>query len=159
MDDISVIEGDLGNASVQRDFLAMMDAYVLDPMEGGQPLAAAVRRELVPELRKHPAHFVFLAYHREAAIGFSTCILGFSSFAARPLINVHDIGVLAEYRGCGVGRALLSAIEAKARSLGCCKLTLEVRVDNVPARNLYRKFGFEQSTIGTVAQEFWDKSL
>jgi ribosomal protein S18 acetylase RimI-like enzyme len=50
--------------------------------------------------------------------------------------------VLPEFRRLGVGRALLEAAEARARNLGCCKLTLEVREDNEGARSLYESAGF-----------------
>jgi len=139
----------------------MMDAYALDPMEGSLELPAEVRRDLVPQLRKHPAYFVFLAYDDGKPVGFTLCFVGFSTFAARPLINIHDIGVLASYRGKGVGLKLMSAVENKARALGCCKLTLEVREDNDRARGLYRKFGFGESVVGPehVPMEFWAKPL
>jgi GNAT superfamily N-acetyltransferase len=68
--------------------------------------------------------------------------LGFSTFYARPLVNVHDLSVLAAHRGQGVGRQLLAAVEAEAQRLGCCKLTLEVLERN-PARRLYESCGFE----------------
>ncbi|MGV3722771.1 MAG: GNAT family N-acetyltransferase, partial [Actinomycetota bacterium] len=47
--------------------------------------------------------------------------------------------------GKGVGRALLTAVEQKARDLDCCKLTLEVQENNQRARGLYQSFGFAQS--------------
>lgn len=158
---ISVIEADLATPDHQQDFLAMMDAYALDPMEGSLALPAEVRRNLISELRKHPAYYVFLAYDDDKPIGFTLCFVGFSTFAARPLINIHDIGVLSGYRGKGVGLKLMTAVENKARSLGCCKLTLEVREDNDRARGLYRKFGFGESVVGPdqVPMEFWAKPL
>jgi ribosomal protein S18 acetylase RimI-like enzyme len=66
----------------------------------------------------------------------------FSTFAGRPLLNIHDIHVIRPAQRRGVGRRLLEAVEAKARQLDCCKLTLEVYEDNTAARELYRKFGF-----------------
>jgi ribosomal protein S18 acetylase RimI-like enzyme len=158
---ISIIPADLANPNHQRDFLAMMDAYALDPMEGGELLPDDVRKRLIPELRKHPAYYVFLAYDDDRPIGFTLTFVGFSTFAARPLLNIHDIGVLGEYRGKGVGLALMKAVEAKARTLGCCKITLEVREDNERARGLYRKFGFGESVVGPeqVPMEFWAKPL
>lgn len=158
---ISVVETTLARERHQRDFLAMMDSYARDPMEGGLEMSAEVRRELVPEIRKHPAFYAFLAYDDDKAIGFSLCFLGFSSFAARPLLNIHDIGVLPEYRGKGIGQQLMNAIEAKARAIGCCKLTLEVREDNNPARGLYRKLGFTESVVGStrIPMEFWSKTF
>ena len=161
MQTISVIEADLTHPEHQRDLLAMMDAYVADPMEEGAPLPQQIRDTLIPELRQHPACYAFLAYQDGQAIGFSLCFLGFSSFEARPLLNIHDIGVLPGERGRGVGLQMLQAIEAKARELRCCRLTLEVRQDNDRARGLYRKFGFDQRTVGSdhVPMDFWWKPL
>jgi ribosomal protein S18 acetylase RimI-like enzyme len=47
-----------------------------------------------------------------------------------------------------VGRALLAAAEAGARAEGCCKLTLEVQDDNLPARGLYERVGFRDVRYG-----------
>ena len=53
--------------------------------------------------------------------------------------------VLPEYRGCGVGRAVLETLARSARSRGAKRLLLEMRRGN-PAERLYRAFGF--SLIG-----------
>jgi ribosomal protein S18 acetylase RimI-like enzyme len=158
---LTIVDAKLDNPAHAAAFLGMIDAYARDPMEGAMPLPERVRSDLVPALRAHPAHHVFLAYDGERAIGFSVCILGFSTFEARPLMNIHDIGVLSEYRGRGVGRQLMDRIERRARELNCCKLTLEVRRDNVPARGLYLKIGFGQVRVGMppVPMEFWQKIL
>ena len=120
-----------------------------------------VKRDLVPGLRAHPACYVFLAYRDDTPVGFSICFLGFSTFNARPLINIHDIFVDSSVRGLGIGAMLLERIEAKARELNCCRITLEVRKDNRVARGLYRKVGFDQVVVGAdrIPMEFWHKPL
>jgi GNAT superfamily N-acetyltransferase len=158
---VKIVETDLSRAEDRAALLFLMDLYARDPMQGGEQLPDGVMRELVPALREHPARFVWLAYGNGAPAGFTICFLGFSSFNARPLINIHDISVRAELRGAGVGKLLLAAIESKARELGCCKITLEVRQDNEVARGLYRKAGFDRSVVGAagVPMEFWQKKL
>ncbi len=52
------------------------------------------------------------------------------------------MGVLAEYRGRGIGMALLAACLAKASANGVSRVVLEVRADNSNAINLYEKAGF-----------------
>lgn len=160
-EDIRIIDADLSRAEHQDALVTMLDAYMQDPMEGGVPMPEAAKRELIPGLRAHPACYVFLAYRGESPVGFSICFLGFSTFNARPLINIHDVFVDASIRGRGIGRMLLERIEAKAHELNCCRLTLEVREDNVVARGLYRKFGFDLVTVGpkNVPMEFWRKPL
>lgn len=66
---------------------------------------------------------------------------------ARPLLNIHDLAVVPEWRGKGIGRALLEAAEASAVRRGCCKLTLEVLDDNQSARALYDRYGFVDFVI------------
>ena len=158
---VTIVEADLSRAEHQDALVTMLDAYVLDPMEGGVPPSEQVKRDLVPGLRAHPACYVFLAYRNGLAVGFSISFLGFSTFNARPLINIHDIFVDSAVRGIGIGRMLLERIEAKARELRCCRITLEVREDNRVARGLYRKVGFERVVVGAerIPLEFWHKPL
>ena len=125
------------------------------------PPSEQVKRDLVPGLRAHPACHVFLAYRDGVPVGFSICFLGFSTFLARPLLNIHDIFVDLSVRGRGIGAMLLERIEARARELNCCRITLEVREDNRVARGLYRKVGFDRVVVGEerIALEFWHKPL
>ncbi len=142
---LSIIEADLARPEHAAALLAMLDAYSADPMGDGHPLSAEARAGVIAGLRAHPTTLVLLAFHGDApsgVAGMATCFRGFSTFAAKPLVNVHDFYVVPELRGRGVGRALLAAVERKARDLGCCKLTLEVLENNKPARQLYESCGF-----------------
>jgi len=87
--------------------------------------------------------FSVLAFDDAVPVGLINCIEGFSTFACRPLVNVHDVVVVDTYRGRGVGRLMLDRVEAIARSRGACKLTLEVLDGNRSAISLYEKVGFE----------------
>ena len=158
---VTIVDADLARAEHAHALVTMLDAYMRDPMEGGEPPSDQVKRDLIPGLRAHPACYVFLAYRDNQPVGFSICFLGFSTFNARPLLNIHDIFVDLSVRGRGIGAMLLARIEAKARELNCCRLTLEVRQDNVVARGLYRKIGFDQVVVGPqrVPMEFWRKPL
>ncbi len=120
----------------------MTRAYAQDPMGNGRDLPEDIQRALVHGLRAHPTTLIFLALHRDEAVGIVTCFIGFSTFAARPLVNIHDLHVAKDYRRRGVARLLLEAVEKEAQGLGCCKLTLEVQENNHPALALYRSFGF-----------------
>jgi GNAT superfamily N-acetyltransferase len=142
---ITVVQVDLANADHQRDTVELLNAYAMDPMGDGRPLSEAVRRDLVPGLQRHPTTMVFLAYQGAAPVGLAVCFLGFSTLAARPLVNISDYFVLPAQRGAGVGRKLLAAVERRARELGCCKLTLEVQENNTRAKRVYAAAGFSQA--------------
>ena len=142
---VVIVEADLDRADHQEAVVELVDAYATDPMGNGQPLSAQVRRALIPGLRQHPTTLILLAYHDSTPIGIAVCFLGFSTFAARPLLNVHDLAVLPAYRGQGIGTWLLERVADKARELGCCKLTLEVQERNCRARYVYEAAGFAQA--------------
>lgn len=57
---------------------------------------------------------------------------------------ITNIAVTASARRKGIGRALLQAACAGARSRECEFITLEVRVSNASARALYESEGFEE---------------
>ena len=148
---VRIIEADLADPAHQRATVAMIDAYSADPMGDGKPLAEEVRLRLADGLRSHPTTLVFLAFDGDRPVGVAACFLGFSTFAAMPLLNIHDFFVLPSHRGIGASRRMLDAIEAKARALGCCKLTLEVLENNVRARHVYETAGFAQYRLQDAA--------
>jgi GNAT superfamily N-acetyltransferase len=158
---VTIVDADLSRGEHQQALITMLDAYMRDPMEGGERPSERIKRDLVPGLRAHPACYVFLAYRDGQPVGFTICFLGFSTFNARPLINIHDIFVDPSVRGHGIGAMLLERIEVKARELNCCRITLEVREDNRVARGLYRKVGFDRVVVGAkrIPMEFWHKPL
>jgi len=58
------------------------------------------------------------------------------------LINIHDLAVIPEARGQGVGQQMLAFVEREANARGACKITLEVLTGNDTARRSYERFGF-----------------
>jgi ribosomal protein S18 acetylase RimI-like enzyme len=139
---IEIREANLADEAHAAGLLAVLGDYASDEMGGGAALDPDVKRRLIPALREQPQALVLLAFSDAQVVGLATCFFGFSTFAARPLLNVHDLAVLSDFRGRGIGRALLAAAEERARARGCAKLTLEVREDNARARGLYHERGF-----------------
>jgi ribosomal protein S18 acetylase RimI-like enzyme len=139
---VNIVEADLADPLHRAAVLDLTRSYARDPMGNGGDLPDAIRSRLIDGLRKHPTTLIFLAFDGSRAIGIATCFIGFSTFAARPLVNIHDLHVVEEFRRSGVARRLLEAVEGKARQLDCCKLTLEVQEKNGVALALYKSFGF-----------------
>lgn len=149
---------DVGHA---RAICDLLDTYSRDPMGGGQPLPESVRRTLVPELRSRPWVVTLLAIFEETPVGLLIALEGFSTFAARPLLNIHDIAVIPEYRGHGIGFMLMNEAEKIAIKRSCCKLTLEVLEGNERAKGLYRRLGFKPYELdpGCGTAQFWEKPI
>jgi ribosomal protein S18 acetylase RimI-like enzyme len=151
-----VVLADLSNATHQAAIVDLLDMYSRDEFGDGRPLSREARERLIPGLVQHGGARVFLAHVAGQPAGVAICLLGFSTFKGRPLLNIHDIAVAPQHRGQGIGRELLAAVEAHARQIGCCKVTLEVRSDNAVAMQAYRRAGFQSTQPETW---FWSRPL
>ncbi len=61
--------------------------------------------------------------------------------------HITTLGVDSDYREQKIGEQLLIRLLEEARALRARRATLEVRVSNVPAQNLYRKYGFAPAAL------------
>jgi ribosomal protein S18 acetylase RimI-like enzyme len=91
-----------------------------------------------------------LAFDGDAPVGLVNCIEGFSTFACKPLVNVHDVMVSSSHRGQRVAEQMLALAEKIAIQRGACKLTLEVLGGNASAIKLYERVGFAAYQLGPV---------
>lgn len=142
---VRVCQVNYANTSHATALVTLLDAYAKDPMGGGSGLSDFARTHLVASLAERPQCFSVLAYAGEddtRPVGLVNCVEGFSSFACRPLVNVHDVVVMPDYRGQRIAEKMLLLVDELARLRGACKLTLEVLSGNVGAARLYRRIGF-----------------
>jgi GNAT superfamily N-acetyltransferase len=142
------------NSTDRHSLCALLNHYAQDPMGGSALLAADVLARLCDDLAERSFAFSFIAWaagHEndgkghpdgERAVGLVNCMEGYSTFKAKPLINIHDLVVHSDWRGQGVGQFLMQAVEQEARSKGACKITLEVLTGNRTAMQSYKRFGF-----------------
>lgn len=151
---LKICRVDYANPLHALALVSLLDAYAQDPMGGGEPLSEFAKAHLVAELAKRPQAFSVLAFRGpegDLPVGLVNCIEGFSTFACKPLINVHDVAVLPAYRGQRVAEKMLALVEQIARERGACKLTLEVLQGNVGALKLYQRVGFSNYQLDPAA--------
>lgn len=151
---VDILRADYTDPTQRSAIPCLLNAYAKGLLGFQKEIDGHVLTALVPGLERMQNAVVLLARIDDAYVGMAICFLGFSTFHAKPLINIHDFMVLKEFRGQGVGRALLKEIESIARDLDCCKITLEVQENNTTARRLYRRNGFKDSFL---AQEAGDQ--
>lgn len=144
---VSIIDADLTRADHSEGLIAVLNEYAQLGAIAAKPLADDVQQRLPALLAGNPNAHVLVAMSGETVAGVAVCFLGFSTFAAMPLLNIHDLAVRGEFRGKGLGGALLDCVAEKARALGCCRVTLEVHENNPGARRLYERKGFESSQL------------
>jgi ribosomal protein S18 acetylase RimI-like enzyme len=158
---VDIIQADYRDPKQREQIPQILSAYAGDPMGGGVPLSDFAKENLVGKLSQIPQAFSVLAYVDGTPAGLVNCFQGFSTFSCQPLINVHDLVVLAEFRGHGLSQGMLQKVEAIARERGCCKITLEVLSNNDIAKSAYTKFGFVGYELDPSAGHalFWEKAL
>ena len=158
---IEVLIADYSNSVHAADFVELLNCYACDPMGGGKPLTEYAKENLALELDKLPGAFSILCYVDGAAAGLANCLTSFSTFKCKPLVNIHDIFVLKQFRGLGLSKRLLNEVQRVAMERDCCKLTLEVLEGNEPAKKAYLSFGFEGYELDSSHGKalFWQKTI
>ena len=89
----AIREADLADPSEAAALVGLIDGYARGPGGQSAPLSEAARARMAPGLRALPTAFVLFAFAGERAVGVAVCVWGFSTFAGRPSVNVHDLAV------------------------------------------------------------------
>lgn len=158
---LEIIDVDFNNPEHGQAVLDLLNEYASSYMGSGEPLSEYTRRHLIPSLAARPWAHALLARVDGQPAGLAIYMEGFSTFACKPLLNLHDFMVSERFRGQGIAQKLLTALDEAAIRMGCCKVTLEVLEGNIPAQSLYRKMGYEgyQLQEETGRAMFWQKKL
>ncbi len=157
----TVVLADYHNPTHAQDLVMLLNAYAEDPMGGGEPLSTFTQDNLIKALQEQPQVLSLICYVDDKPAGLVNCVKGFSTFSAKPLINIHDVVVLKQFRGLGISQLMIQQVEAIAIEHGCCKLTLEVLEGNVVAKAAYKKLGFGGYELDPKMGQavFWQKTL
>lgn len=154
--DIEIKRCDFSNTDCLNAVGDLMNAYISDSMGGGNPLSDVEKLRLVDGLNQHPTAIVLLASVGDLFCGLLIAFENFSTFSVKPMINIHDLIVLTEFRHLGIGHKLLDSISEIAQNRGCSRITLEVRNDNITAQSLYKKKGFGETD---PPMYYWRRNL
>lgn len=158
---ISIIKADYNNDTHAQDIVFLLNEYAMDPMGGGEALSDYTQQHLIKNLKQQSNIFTVLAYVDDKPAGIANCVVGFSTFNAKPLVNFHDVAVIKDYRRQGLTKLMFNKVEEIAKEMGCCKLTLEVLEGNSVARSAYADQGFSGYELDPKMGQavFWQKKL
>lgn len=134
---------DFNNPTHCESLCNLLNMYMADPMGNYPQHDEKENKKFVEDMKKHPTSITLFIVSDNKAVGIINAFMNYSTFRLRPFINVHDVFVMPAYRGRGLSRRLISKIKEIARDNGCCKVTLEVRHDNIPAQRCYTSEGFK----------------
>jgi GNAT superfamily N-acetyltransferase len=102
---------------------------------------SATEDDLAKWLFRERAARVIIGEYRGKPAGFALYFHNFSTFLGRPGIYIEDLFVKPEYRGKGLGKALLSRIAAIAAEGGCGRLEWACLDWNEPSIRFYKSRG------------------
>jgi GNAT superfamily N-acetyltransferase len=91
----------------------------------------------------NPFYSCLIAEHDGKPAGFALYFFNYSTWMGRPGIYLEDLFVQPEFRGLGIGKALLRRVAAIAVEKGCRRLQWEVLDWNTPAIDFYSAMGAE----------------
>ena len=88
-----------------------------------------------------PSAHVVIARVDDEPAGFALWFYNYSTFLAKPGLYLEDLFVYPQFRGQGVGRALLQHLASIAVERGCGRMEWAVLDWNAPAIGFYRRLG------------------
>ena len=106
------------------------------------------RRGLAALLSSSAGHIAIARDPNARAVGMATAQLVISTAEGAPSAWIEDVVVREDWRGQGLGRALLDAVLAWARSQGAVRAQLLADLDNAPALAFYDKLDWQATRLG-----------
>ena len=99
-----------------------------------------------------PAAECILAFADDKQAGFAVFYTNYSTFLAKPGLYLEDLFVKPNYRGQGMGKALLLHIAGLANARGCGRMEWTVLDWNQPAIDFYESLGASRMTDWTTCR-------
>jgi putative acetyltransferase len=124
----------------EQKFLAQIEALPLQAIEGF--VQANVASDAIQ----------FFALDGDRVVGWADIFPAWAHAVSH--CGSLGMGVLAPYRGRGLGTRLLEACIAKAWRKGLTRIELQARADNAAAIALYEKLGFRHEAVQRRAMRF-----
>jgi len=91
----------------------------------------------------NPFYYCHIAERDGQPVGFALYFFNYSTWKGQAGVYLEDLFVQPEYRGLGLGKALLKEVAAFALERGCQRMQWEVLDWNTPAIDFYSAMGAE----------------
>ena len=118
-------------------FIRALAAYEREPEAVTATEADLLRDGFGP----NPFYFCLIAEYDARPAGFAFYFFNYSTWKGKPGLYLEDLFVEPEFRGLGIGKALLEKVAAIAVEKDCPRLQWEVLDWNTPAIDFYRAMG------------------
>ncbi|MFC4722160.1 GNAT family N-acetyltransferase [Geojedonia litorea] len=106
-----------------------------------QPSNLEAAEQFLKERLQNKESIIYLAFVDNNAVGFTQLYPLFSSVSMKPMYLLNDLYVMSNYRGQGIGEALINKAKLLCMAKNYKGLALQTASDN-PAQKLYERLGF-----------------
>jgi GNAT superfamily N-acetyltransferase len=131
------------DVSLILEFIRALAAYEREPDAVTATEADLLRDGFGPE----PYYHCLIAEHDDGngsrPAGFAFYFFNYSTWVGRPGLYLEDLFVNPEFRGLGIGKALLARVAVIAQEKNCSRLQWQVLDWNTPAIDFYASMGVE----------------
>lgn len=132
---MTIIKADIHNLN---DLIPLFDGYRIFYRQASDYSGA---KTFLEQRIRNNESVIYIAYNNENAVGFTQLYPIFSSVSMQPMYLLNDLYVKKNYRGKGVGKALIDATKNLCCDLKYKGLVLQTESHN-PAQKLYEREGF-----------------
>lgn len=154
--ELSIQQVDMQNRVHCKQLIKLLNDYMNDPMGNNSPMEEGLAPRIITGLQSYAGYLGFFVMAGNHCAGLANCNQNFSTFKAKPLLNIHDFIVAPECRSIGAGHFLMKGVLDFASKNGFCRVNLEVREDNHAAKALYQKLGFSECE---PPMHFWEREV
>jgi GNAT superfamily N-acetyltransferase len=135
--DITIREANLADLETILAFISQKSEF-----DGVPHLVEATAEKLKQTLFcDSPLARVLLAEVAGTAVGFAMFYASYSSLLAQPCLWLDDLFVQSDFRGLGIGTALLKSLAQIAESNNCGRIEWTVQTGNARGIGFYQKQG------------------
>ncbi len=134
---LNIRRAEANDAALILNFIRALAEY-----EHLSPSVVATEQDLLRDgFGREPKFRCVIAEWDQAPVGFALYFYNYSTFQCRPGIFLEDLFVNPEFRGKGIGRALLLHLAQLAVRENCGRYVWQVLDWNTPSIEFYKSLG------------------
>lgn len=131
--------------AIEDDVAAILELYRDAELEAEAAFTVEGARAQLAAFRRYPSYRVFVAVAGGRVVGtYELLIMDNLAKGGRKSGLVEDVAVSPEYRGQGIGRAMMMHAREQCRKAGCYKFVLSSNLKRADAHAFYEALGFEK---------------
>ena len=129
----------------EDDVAAILELYRDADLKGEPAFTVKEAQAHLAVFRRYPSYRLFVALADEKVVGtYELLIMDNLAKGGKKSGVVEDVAVSPEFRGQGIGRAMMTHAREQCERAGCYKFVLSSNLRRANAHAFYESLGFEK---------------